>query len=379
MKKLLIAFSMIGAGALIASAATDNATDKTRTNDWFSVTTTSTIGGTFAPTGDATLDVDTGKFVIDSDLANPVTFTTATGNGLTQDLSRVSFDLEAAVVPSSALPTRTELTDKGAKVAFAIVKGTPNNVYKVWLGGDAWQALSGTPPEENTSYTLVMDFDKRNGNKVRFSVGGKVLTAAADSASWLTYATAVENTVSVDFIGSASVGSFLGNQIEITGEVIVIPGKGEIDVRKDDVAAVAATATAKGYESVDAFLADDAKTAFGSDFVTAVTVAEAYALGLVKKNDNALVPVDKGELKIAADAQAQVSDSIKVNLNVEPLSTADTGATITYELQGRKSAAGEWTRLVSDVTSLDNLVIPTEQVTDGYRHFKVVTTVTLKQ
>ena len=371
MKKLLIAFSMIGAGALIASAATD----KTRTNDWFSVTTTSTIGGTFAPTGDATLDVVTGKFVIDSDLASPVTFTTATGNGLTQDLSRVSFDLEAAVVPSSALPTGEELTKKGAKVAFAIVKGTPNNVYKVWLGGDTWQAPSGTPPEENTPYTLVMDFDKRKGNKVRFSVGGEVLTVGSDS--WLTYTNAVENAVSVDFIGSASVGSFLGNQIEITGEVIVTD-KGEIDVRKDDMAAVEKTAKTKGYDSVDAFLAADAQKAF-SDFVTDITVAEAYALGLVKKDDNEMmVPVDKGELKIAADAQAQVSDSIKVNLNIEPLSTADTGATITYALQGRKSEGG-WDTLVSKVSSLDNLAIPTSNVTSGYRHFKVVTTVTLKQ
>lgn len=368
MKKLLIAFSMIGAGALITSAATD----KTQTNDWFSVTTTSTIGGTFEKTGDATLDVDGSKFVIDSDLASPVTFTTADGYSLTQGLSRVSFDLEAAVVPSSALPTETELAGKSAKVAFAIVKGTPNNVYKVWLGGDAWQALSGTPPAENAPYTLIMDFDKRNGNKVRFSVGGNVLTAGSDS--WLTYATAVENTVSVDFIGSASVGSFLGNQIEITGEVIVIPDKGEIDVRKDDVAAVAATATAKGY-SVDAFLAADAKEAFGSDFVTNVKVAEAYALGLVKKDGNAMVPVDNGELKIAADAQANVANGIPVNLNIVP--PADTGATIVYALQGRKSEGG-WDTLVSGVTSLDNLAIPTDKVTAGYRHFKVETTVTLK-
>ena len=373
MKKLLIAFSMIGAGALIASAATD----KTRTNDWFSVTTTSTIGGTFAPIGDATLDVVTGKFVIDSDLASPVTFTTATGNGLTQNLSRVSFDnLEAAVVPSSALPTGTELTTKGAKVAFAIVKGSEGNVYQAWLG-DAWQTLSGTPPEETTSYTLVMDFDKRDGNKVRFSVGGEVLTAAADSASWLTYATAVENTVSVDFIGSASVGSFLGNQIEITGEVIVIPGKGEIDVRKDDVAAVEKTAEKKGYESVDAFLAADAKEAFGSDFVTNVKVAEAYALGLVTKDGNAMVPVDNGELKIAANAQANVANGIPVNLNIVPPADTDTGATIVYALQGRKSEGG-WDTLVSGVTALDKLAIPTDKVTAGYRHFKVETTVTLK-
>ena len=372
MKKLLIAFSMIGAGALIASAATD----KTRTNDWFSVTTTSTIGGTFAPTGDATLDVVTGKFVIDSDLASPVTFTTATGNGLTQNLSRVSFDLEAAVVPSSALPTGKELTDKGAKVAFAIVKGSEGNVYQAWLG-DAWQALSGTLPAENT-YTLVMDFDKHDGNKVRFSVDGEVLTAAADSASWLTYATAVENTVSVDFIGSASVGSFLGNQIEITGEVIVIPGKGEIDVRKDDVAAVAATATAKGY-SVDAFLAADAKAAF-SGFVTEVKVAEAYALGLVKKVGNEMVPVDNGELKIAADAQANVANGIPVNLNIVPPPPADTGATISYQLMGSTTGAeGDYASIGDPTTRIEDIKIPTASVaTDKLRYFKVETTVTLK-
>lgn len=387
MKKLMIAFSIIGAGALIASAATE----KQVISDWFEATTENynpnthaVSGGTLAPKpdGDATLAVVNDKFEIDSDIDNPVTFTAAAA--ATDPQSKVTFTLDPAPVPSAVLPTSKKLIISEAKVAFAIVKGDPANSFKAWVGGgstddttDAWVTLSGAQMPKS-EYTLVMDFDNRAGTKkVRFTVGETVLTGTGATDGWFDYgSTAIAK--NIDFVGSATFSSLVGKQIKVVGEIIVIGDKGKITVKNEDISAMNATAQAKRYESADAFLAADAKTAY-LGFVSDIKVAEAYALGLVKKDGNEMVAVDNGDLKVKADAQANVANGIPVNLNISPLAKSDTGATISYQLMGSATGA-DYTAVGDSVTDIANIKIPTDSITTDkkMRYFKVQTMVTLE-
>lgn len=382
MKKLLIAFSMIGAGALIACAGNSaNGTPKTQDLPWFSVTTSAMVGGTLAATGDATYDVVNDKFEIDSDLASPVTFTAS--NSLTQDQSKVTFELSAATVPSNALPTQTELTAKGAKVAFAIhqVAGA-ERAFKAWVGGQNWISLTGADvPVEDADYTLLMEFNNTNGAKlVRFTVGTDVLKN--DTTEWISYETAVTGSVYVDFVGCGKVASFVGKQIYITSEVITIGDKGTVEVKTEDLNAFKKAIVGTGYQTVDAFLAADATEAYSSaSFQSGLKVAEAYALGLVVKDkDNKMSPLadGNGAITVKADAQANVVGGIPVKMNINPPAKTETGATITYQLKG--SADGDKDPYVAIGEPVDDpadITIPKTAVTGGKRFFKVVTTVTL--
>lgn len=384
MKKLLIAFSMIGAGALIACAGNSaNGTPKTQDLPWFSVTTSATVGGTLAATGDATCDVVKDKFEIDGDLDNPVTFTTAANNTLTQDQSKVTFELAASAVPANALPTYDDLTNKHAKVAFAIHQAAADaRAFKAWVGGLNWITLTGADvPEEDVDYTLLMEFNNTNDAKlVRFTVGTTVLKN--NTTEWIPYGTAVTGQVCVDFVGCGKVASFVGNQIYITAEVITIGDKGTVEVKTEDLNAFKKAIVGTGYQTVDEFLAADATAAYpGASFQSDLKVAEAYALGLVVKDANdKMVPLadGNGAITVKADAQANVDGGIPVKMNIIPPTKSETGAAITYQLMG-------WTGDVKDsyvaigepVYDPADITIPTTAVTGGKRFFKVVTTVTL--
>lgn len=390
MKKLLIAFSMVGAGALIACAGNSaNGTPKTQDLPWFSVTTSATVGGTLAATGDATCDVVNGKFEIDSDLASPVTFTAS--NSLTQDQSKVTFDLSAATVPANALPTQTELTTKGAKVAFAIHQAAADaRAFKAWVGGQNWISLTGAiVPEEDADYTLLMEFNNTNDAKlVRFTVGTTVGTTVLknDTTEWIPYGTAVTGQVCVDFVGCGKVASFVGNQIYITAEVITIGDKGTVEVKTEDLKAFKKAIDGTSYKTVDAFLAADATAAYpNTSFQANLKVAEAYALGLVVKDANdKMVPLadGNGAITVKADAQANVDGGIPVKMNINPPPETETGATITYQLAGSATGEANTYQSVGELkTNPAEITIPTAYV-DGtiksYRFFKVTTNVTLK-
>lgn len=388
MKKLLIAFSMVGAVALAACAGNSaNGTPKTQDLPWFSVTTSVRDGGTLVATGDATCDVVNGKFEIDSDLASPVTFTAS--NTLTQDQSKVSFDLLAATVPANALPTYDDLTNKHAKVAFAIHQAAADaRAFKAWVGGQNWITLTGADvPDEDADYTLLMEFNNTNDAKlVRFTVGENVLKDNADNATeWIPYGTAVTGSVYVDFVGCGKVASFVGKQIYITSEVITIGDKGTVEVKTEDLNAFKKAIAGTSYPTVDAFLAADATAAYsGASFQSGLKVAEAYALGLVVKDaNNKMSPLadGNGAITVKADAQANVDGGIPVKMNINPPASSETGATITYTLLGSTTGTAGSYQKVDDFTELNAIAIPTEYVagpTAAYRFFKVKTNVTLK-
>lgn len=362
--------------ALVACAdVLAQSTPKTQELAWFDVSTTATNHGDLVANGDSLCALTDSKFEIDSDLANPVVFTAA--DALTQQMAKVTFNLDAAIVPNGALQA---FGDNAPKIAFALYESGSSTNFTAWLGSD-WITLTGaTVPAEGTPYTLTMEFDNRNGNKVRFSVGSVTLKYNS-TAEWIDYLSAVTNAVAVNFVGCGKVASFEGKQIYIAGEIVVIDSKGVIEISNEAMAAFAETIKDTSYARVDVFLATAANVAFaGTSFQEGLTVAEAYALGLVEKDSGSgkMVAKDNGELKVRADAQASTTDGIPVNLNIEP--PTDTGAAITYQLQG--SADGTVYADIGAATEYKSAIkIQTSNIGTGsgkYRYFKVKTIVTLK-
>ena len=347
---------MIGASALIACAA-DNGTPTTEPIDWFKVTTAETTGGKIvAPAGTSWIN-NGEKFEVESDLEHLVSFEPT--DSLTQKMAQVSFTLDAAIVPD-ALPS---LTDK-AKVAFAINEAG----FNAW-NGSAWVQLTGaTVPTEGTSFVLLVEFDNREATKkVRFSVGltAQSMTALKNGdAEWITYSSAVTETVKVGFAGSGMITSFEGDQLRVTAEIIPVDG-GTITIKEEDLEKFK-NSLPTGYTKVDDFIAADAQTAFGSDNfkATGIKVGEAYALGLVAENKTTgkMAPVDGGELKAHAVAQANNANGIELGLNVTP--PANTGATITYAVYNGNEKVS------------DGCVIPNTALDSGLKVFKIQAIVT---
>ena len=380
MKKLLIACSMVSACALVACAEA-----VLTPQAWFDVTTSLTNGGTLVVTGDALCEVTDSKFEIDSDLENPVTFTAA--STFAQSVAKVSFNLDAAVVPFGALQTFDD-QQTPPKVAFALYQSAENGSttnFTAWVG-NGWINLSGCSqiPDEGNAYALIMEFDNQttDSNKVRFSIGQGATTnvlngTGADAENWFSYSSRVTGEVAVNFVGCGKVASFLGQQFVVGGEIVVIGGKGDVVVNAEAKTAFEKTITSG---TVGAFLAQDATTAFeNSHFQSGLKVGEAYALGLLVVGTDGVTPRDEGKLKVVADAQASTTGGIPVKLNIVP--PTDSGATITYQVKG--SADGtDYVNVGDPVTDKDQIKIPTDYVdatgTYKYRFFKVITNVKLQ-
>ena len=363
MKKVLIAFSCACASAF--AMATDNATPQTKSTDWFSAKVesgvSSTPGGSFdKDKTQPTIDQTNNKFVIDSELTNPVTFNPT--SSVAQAMTEVTFTLDTAIVPYGSLADLSEV--QGAKVAFAASEDSSEAPgYYAWLGGPNWVELDGAAPAADGSYTLVVKFDNRDGGKkVQFKVDNTVLTS--NSADWLGYATPITGEMAIDFVGSGNVASFSGSQLTITSEVVVVDG-GKIEIKEEDMAAFKnSMPTDKGYNTVDDFIADFATHAFANFATPNIRVGTAYALGLVvKDNNDKMVPKDGGQLIAKALAETPDKDGgITLGLNVTP--PEGTGATITYLVVDESNAATE------------GLVIPSSKLGAGLKKFTVQAVVT---
>ena len=364
MKKLMIAFSILSAGALIAHTEV-NGTPTTEPIDWFEVTTTTKTGGEINIADGATWKPVEGKFEVDSDLEHLVTFEAT--DSLTQKMAKVSFTLDAATVPTDSL---TDLVAGTAKVAFAIhqiSEDESGRVFKAWTGS-AWVSLTGANvPAEGTSFTLLMEFDNRETtSKVRFSVGGTPLKNES-GADWITYSDAVTDKVSIGFAGSGKITSFDGDQLKVIAEIIPVGG-GTIKITEEDLEKFKLPEEGP-YTTKDQFIAAQASEAFGDKFATTgITVGEAYALGLVADDGTGtMAPVNGGVLKAKAIAQSGSSDGIKLDLDVNP--PEGTGATITYNIL--KDNAEYKTDL-----SKDQLIISTTDLGVGLKVFTVRAIVT---
>ena len=380
MKKLLIACSMISAVALVACAAgTDSQSNSVTTNyahdAWFSASasgeTITAVGGNFSVMTDSasSFAAKDGKIEIDGDdVSDPVSFVLDQGTAsLTTTLACVSFELDPAVVPYSARPTDLD----GVKVAFALCEneaGTATN-FCAWAGS-AWNDLDFAIPTD--TYTLTMNFDESDSNakKVQFSING------AEPSEWFTYSSALyDQKPQIDFVGSGKSTQLAAAQLKLVSADVDFNGQ-SVKIAGDDMGAMEAL---KGSgETIEQVLAANAKDRFSIDSKCGLTVAEAYAIGLITNANDTMVAAADGTFKVKADATATVDgNGIKVGF-ATPLTANDATANITYRLKGSLDGTSWSEPFGGPWTNPNDIVIPTVKVTtDGYRYFKVVTTVDL--
>ena len=321
MNKLIIALSVACASACVFAA--DNAIPKVTSNGWFTVASGNETGGSFNKTG----LYDGSKYVIDSELESPVTFT-ASEKTPGKDMTEVSFTLDTSIVPADA---RKDLSTKG-KVAFAASEVSGDTkAYFAWLGvendDNGWVQLAGPAVKgDNESYKLDVTFDNREGSKkVQFKVDGTALTA--NDVDWLNYASPVSATsVAIDFVGSGNVASFAGNQ-QIVQAIIVVDDDVSITIKDEDVKKF----DLKGKTPAE-FFASEAKgnvTGFNAE---GIKVATAYALGLIVDKEGTMTAVDGGYLTASAVAESDDTAYITFAMNVTPRASADTGVIVSYQV-----------------------------------------------
>ena len=381
MKKTLIAISVACVGAL-ASMAEVVPYENLKFADpveWFSATPTGMKNGTItseAKFADNTLDFDTET--------EPVTFTVIAGEARTNDLTKVEIDAKAATVPNGK---QKSVTGKLAVALYESAKNSATN-FIASLGDGEWVTLTCDKyPYEGEDYTLIVRFDNRSDNnveqkKVKFSI---LLSGETDerdlmneNATWMTYTVDVARQLNVGFLGQGSLNEFGGLKLVLSAEIIVIPGGGTVEVDEKDLE-VFRTECAKTSMTVDQYLGTKAKTVYTETKLvdTDLTVAEAYALGLVKSENGELVFPNNGELDVKAEAATVDKDgNISVGF-VDVTPNENSGASFSYQLK-RSMNGTDWENSGSAVDDLDDVKIPGTDVANGYHYFKVVTTVTLK-
>lgn len=378
MKKLMIAFSILSAGALIACA--DNSVKPNYdAQSWFGARVTNNeldvdrgkfVGGT-----ESTVKVsDDNKIEIDSEFNDPVKFVLDDDTkALTSQFASVTFKLDPSVVPYSTLQTE-ELGN--VKVAFALCENEENSEtvtnFYAWAAGK-WNQLDFAIPTE--TYTLTMTFDQStpSENKVRFSID-------AATSEEFTYTTDLDRP-RIDFVGSGKITQLTAAQLKLVSAEIDFTG-GSVKIAGEDMGAMKAlVGSGEDENTLEKVLVKPARNKFTSIVSTCnLTVAEAYAIGLIAKEGTAMVAKADGTFKVKADATATTTDGIKVGF-VDTLTPNDKTAKITYKLMGSTTgAADSYTDIVPETKELDAIKIPTDKVTtDGYRYFKVVTKVDLSK
>lgn len=386
MKKLLIACSMIGAVALVACAAgTDSQSNSVTTNyahdAWFSASasgeTITAVGGNFSVMTDSasSFAAKDGKIEIDGDdVSDPVSFVLDQGTAsLTTTLACVSFELDPAVVPYSARPTDLD----GVKVAFALCEneaGTATN-FCAWVNG-VWKKLNFTIPTD--TYELTMSFNESDSTakKVQFSKGTGNDMEVSD---WYVYTTGLDKP-QIDFVGSGKITQLVAAQLKLVSADVDFNGQ-SVKIAGDDMDAMNALIQPGG--SIETALDLPVKETVTGGAITIdsscpLTTAEAYAIGLIANEGGEMVAKADGTFKVKADATAAVAgNGIKVGF-ATPLTANDKTANITYRLKGSQDGTNWSEPFGGPWTNPNDIVIPTVKVTtDGYRYFKVVTTVDL--
>lgn len=384
MKKTLIAISAACLSAL-SVLADDAVTDtpyaglKFGTNDWFSVT----AGGSAVAGG--TLDVGTGNTFSATEFSatnpeHPITFTS------TNATADTTFRTVTIVTKAATVPAGMDMPGSD-KIAVSLREvGTATNFYAK-IGADWIQLTGGAVPEEGTDYALVIRFDDRNeGKKVQFATiidsTESVLKSTNVTDGWFDYSALTDiqpGLVHVGLLGKGRQTGFDGVVLNIVAEVV--PTKdGAIEIKEEDKQAFEAACQSAGYQTVSDYLQAPATNAITTaKRAGSTTVAQAYALGLIKTDENgAVVAVNDGALEAKAGAIVTGDNAgIKVGfIGITP--HPETVEKIEYELLG--SADGDWTKPATKIGtfgSVDAIKIPTTDLST-YHFFKVNAKVTLK-
>lgn len=384
MKKTLIAISAACVGAL-ASMADDAVTDtpyaglKFGTNDWFSVT-----AGQSGNVPGGTVVVGTGNTFSADEFAatNPAAPITFTSTNATAD---TTFRTVTIVTKAATVPAGMDMPGSD-KIAVSLREvGTATNFYAK-IGADLIQLTGGAVPEEGTDYALVIRFDDRNeGKKVQFATiidsTESVLKSTNVTDGWFDYSALTDiqpGLVHVGLLGKGRQTGFDGVVLNIVAEVV--PTKdGAIEIKEEDKQAFEAAIGETSYTTVSEYLQAPVTEALGTKAARAasgVTVAQAYALGLIKTDENgAVVAVNDGALEAKAGAIVTGDDAgIKVGfIGITP--RPETVEQIVYELLG--SEDGTTWGTTNTFESVEAIKIPTTDLST-YHFFKVNAKVTLK-
>lgn len=317
MNKLIIALSLVCAVADVGARHVDPVT-----NPWFSALaddpeTPSISGGTFTTGGESGVvpDISEGKFVIDSD-EKTVKFTpTGIVSVVEQEMVTISFELDTAIVPHERRGTL-----ENVKVAFAASEDDDVKSYYAWLGS-GWTKLGGTPLNEGAPYNLTMSF---KGVQVKFTVDGEDL-----GDGWYDYtSTAVPHEMTIEFDGCGKVASFSGEQQAVEAEIVHIEESVlTVAIKETDV-----TKFSPGATELETYFKSQAKGNFTGFEVGGITIAEAYALGLIVDNGGTMTAVNGGRLTASAIAESTDTEKITFKMNVKPLASADTGVFVDYQV-----------------------------------------------
>ena len=382
MKKTLIAMTVACVSALTVLADSEAVSNdkpydqlKFTTNAWFSLDATTTSGGsiTAGSFGDnLSFDADT----------TPVTFTTT--DACQQDFATVTLNVKASTVPNGSLKT----TEAAYKIAVSLYESTANSAtnFVAYLGSGNWVTLSsGAVPYEGDDYTLLVRFDNRaGGKKVSFAavIGGVEYELKNGDEKWFAYTPEeiAQNPRHVGFLGKGALTSFNGIQLVVKAEVIIIEGGGTVDVKEEDVTAFEKDPEVVKLGGVDGYMAATATEVYkDKQFASGMKVAEAYALGLIKAGDSGAEVVNNGKVEVKAEATAVDTTTGDISVDFVGITpNAESGATITYQLQ-RSTDGTVWVDSTAPVaTDASQIKIPATDVAAGYHFFKVVTTVTLK-
>lgn len=372
MKKTLIAMTVACVGALAAlaeDAPVPYEDLKLGTNLWFSLTAD---GSTLVPVGgqvtQGQFTANEGRISFDSP-DTPTAFQAA--DDCTQQLATVTFAVKASTVPYGRLKPNAV----SGKVAVSLYESAKNGTtnFVAWAGGDRLDLDCDAVPYEGDDYTLFVRFDTREavGRKVSFAwaddVAEHLMTTGSAKIAWFDCTVNFEAKRNVGFLGKGSLTELVGAQLNIVAE-IVPTDDGAIAVKEEDKSAIAEAAKTIG-KTVSAYLQSDANgTVTGATRAAAgVTVAQAYALGLVKRDGDAVVAVNEGALEVKADAAQVTADGISVRFAEGITPHPETVQSIEYQLSG--SATGDTYQPIQDATFTDASAIRIPTTALGTYHF----------
>lgn len=320
---------------------------------WFAAPST---GGNWSATPSA--GETQGYLEVDSDSAQPLTFTISAELGEANVISDISLGMIASPVPASVT---LAIPESPTKVGFAIKKtDATTSKYMAYLGGESWTELSGTPVSEGAACTLKIQLDRRQTpTKVRFLVNDVAV------GGWNELVGTIGTTAAIDFVGSGEIKELKGMKYTITSETITVtPGSGsgsmEVVIPEAMITKLRKTI---GNDDVGAKLSESASGA-----TTGLNKLDSYVL--FSKDSTEKVQV-KG-----ASAATATSGNVAVKVaGLDILAKTTSGATVKCRLLGCATADGEFAPVgeAVEVTGKDPVIEFPQNTT--HRFFKVQTTI----
>lgn len=385
MKRTLIAISVACVGTLVAMAGDGGSmlapyeTLAFASNNWFEVKASapSYVGGS----------ITQGEFKVQGDalafncLEEPVVF--LTDDVYTQELSTVSLDVKASTIPNGKLALAE---DKIAVALYESASGTATN-FVARAGGEQFNLVGSAVPYEGDAYRLLIRFDNRiESQKVAFawvdaSDVEYPLTNATTSLWFSDYSVNFKTNrqMNVGFLGRGVLNNLKGFQLNIVADVIPTTN-GTVIISKEDLAVFEKDPDVEKAGGVDKYMKSDASSVYSDEkyrFQKGISVAQAYALGLIKTVDGKVEVVNDGAIEVKAASAKLTSDGLKVDfIGITP--NADTGAKFKFKLFGSSDGTSwdaEPIKTVDD--DVDEIYIPKTEFLNKH-FFKVVTEVLLK-